>query len=86
MRQPEVTPLGRDVLPPDVIAGRALFFTASSPEMNDPALGCASCHPDARDDGQVWNTSEGPRDTPSLAGRLLARTAPFLHDGVSSSR
>ncbi|MCA2978662.1 MAG: hypothetical protein INH37_10285 [Myxococcaceae bacterium] len=83
VRQREVTPLGRDVLPPDVVAGRALFFSASSPEMNDPALGlsCASCHPDARDDGHVWNTSEGPRDTPSLAGRLLARTAPFHWNG-----
>ncbi len=37
---------------------------------------CASCHTDGRDDGFVWNTPEGKRQTPMLAGRLTD-TAPY---------
>lgn len=44
-------------------------------------LACASCHPEGRDDGHVWNFAGlGPRRTQSLAG-TLAGTAPFHWNG-----
>ncbi|MCU0698335.1 MAG: c-type cytochrome [Myxococcaceae bacterium] len=83
VRQREVKRLAEDVLPADVVAGRKLFFSAVSPDMNDPNLGisCATCHVEAREDGHVWNTTEGPRNTPALTGKLLAKTAPFHWNG-----
>ena len=40
-------------------------------------LACASCHPEARDDGLVWQfDNEGPRRTQMVAGHILAR-APY---------
>lgn len=43
-------------------------------------LACASCHPEGRDDGHVWNFSGlGPRRSQSSRG--LAGTAPFHWDG-----
>jgi YVTN family beta-propeller protein len=73
-----------DALPPDVVAGRKLFFGATDARMNDPLLGisCGSCHLEGREDGHVWNFPDGPRQTPSLAGRQLARTAPYHWDGA----
>jgi mono/diheme cytochrome c family protein len=45
------------------------------------SLACASCHPEGRDDGQVWNFfPTGPRRTPNIGGGLLS-TAPFHWDG-----
>ena len=50
-------------------SGRALFHTQTG-----IGLACASCHPEARDDGQVWQfDSEGSRRTQSVAGRILDR-------------
>ena len=44
-------------------------------------IACASCHPEARDDGHVWNFDEvGPRRTQELRGGLLG-TEPFHWDG-----
>jgi YVTN family beta-propeller protein len=83
VRQREVRTLGQDVLPADVVAGRRLFFSATNPDMNDPKLGisCATCHVEAREDGHVWNTTEGPRNTPALTGKKLAETGPFHWNG-----
>jgi len=36
---------------------------------------CAGCHPEGRDDGVVWHLGAGPRQTPTLVGRLEA--GPF---------
>jgi hypothetical protein len=37
-------------------------------------IACASCHPEARDDGAVWTFDElGPRRTQNLAGSILSR-------------
>ncbi|MEO7330447.1 MAG: c-type cytochrome [Minicystis sp.] len=33
-------------------------------------LACAGCHPEGRDDGVVWKLGAGPRQTPTLLGRL----------------
>ncbi len=77
------TQLGEDVLPTEVVVGRKLFFSATDARMNNPATGiaCASCHLEGREDGHVWNTVEGPRQTPSLAGRMTEKTAPFHWNG-----
>lgn len=83
VRQTKVQPLGADVLPAEVVAGRKLFFSATDTRMNNPQLGisCSTCHVEAREDGHIWNTTEGPRNTPSLIGKKLDRTAPFHWNG-----
>lgn len=44
-------------------------------------ISCASCHPEGRDDGHVWQFSDiGARRTQSLEGNVL-ETAPFHWDG-----
>lgn len=77
------TRLADDVLPADVVAGRKLFFSAVDVRMNNPGTGisCATCHLEGREDGHVWNFSDGPRQTPALAGRALLKTAPFHWSG-----
>ena len=68
-----------------VLAGKGLdaalehgrrLFTATDGRMAADGRACASCHTDGRDDGLVWQTPEGKRQTPMLAGRL-ADTAPY---------
>jgi cytochrome c peroxidase len=62
-------------LPAAVARGRRLFNAVDGRVAHD-GRACASCHTDGRDDGLVWNTPEGNRQTPMLAGRL-ADTAPY---------
>ncbi len=53
-------------------AGRSMFH-----QQTQSGLACASCHPEARDDGQVWQfENEGARRTQNLAGRIMDR-APY---------
>ena len=68
-----------DTLPANLVSGRKLFFSADNPTMTNlaSAVACASCHPAGREDGRVWAFPEGPRQTPSLAGRDIAKTAPY---------
>jgi hypothetical protein len=70
-------------LDPDWAAGRLLFH---APIAFD-GRGCASCHPDARNDGITWSTPSGPLQTPMLAGRV-AGTAPYgwLGDGATLAK
>ncbi|HEX5064367.1 MAG TPA: hypothetical protein VFV99_33560 [Kofleriaceae bacterium] len=57
-------------------AGRALFHTQTA-----ASIACASCHPEARDDGQVWDFDQlGTRRTQSLAGGILTR-GPYHWSG-----
>lgn len=56
-------------------AGRALFHRETA-----SGMACASCHPEGREDGQVWEFGFGARRTQSLAGGVLAR-APFHWNG-----
>ncbi|RKG73737.1 c-type cytochrome [Corallococcus terminator] len=78
--------LAGDVLSPLAAAGRRLFFTAADPKMTSPmvAVSCASCHLEGREDGHVWGFPDGPRQTPSLAGRMTTSTAPFHWSGEFS--
>ncbi|MBL8953127.1 MAG: c-type cytochrome [Myxococcaceae bacterium] len=72
-----------DTLAPAAVAGRKLFFSAADSRMSASTTGisCASCHLEGREDSHVWNFSDGPRQTPSLAGRMLSKTAPFHWNG-----
>jgi len=56
--------------------GRKLFHSGGDPRIAADGRACASCHPDGRDDGLVWSTPNGPRQTIQLAGRVN-RPAPF---------
>lgn len=60
--------------------GRTLFHKTGDTRISLDGRACASCHPEGRDDGLVWATPDGPRQTPSLAGRL-AGTAPYGWNG-----
>lgn len=57
-------------------AGRNMFHRETQ-----AGIACASCHPEGRDDGLVWDFQElGPRRTQVLAGDLLKR-APYHWTG-----
>ncbi|AKF79983.1 hypothetical protein MFUL124B02_07550 [Myxococcus fulvus 124B02] len=75
--------VGEDVLTAQEAAGRKLFYSALDSRMTSAgvAASCASCHLDGRDDGHVWGFPDGPRQTPSLAGRKVTQTGPFHWSG-----
>jgi DNA-binding beta-propeller fold protein YncE len=63
-------PVASDPLPAELAAGRRLFHTERDRRISRDARACASCHPDGRDDGLTWKLDAGPRQTPTLVGRL----------------
>lgn len=63
----------------NLLRGRYLFHTSQDTRLAR-GRACASCHPDGRDDGLVWLSPDGRRQTPMLAGRL-AGTAPYGWSG-----
>jgi cytochrome c peroxidase len=67
-----------------VARGRALFHATDDLRISADGRACASCHPDGRDDGLTWSTPDGPRQTPSLAGRVSG-TAPYGWFGSSGT-
>jgi YVTN family beta-propeller protein len=72
-----------DVLPEDQVLGRKLFHDANDRRISAIAasVACSSCHLEGRDDGHVWQFPDGPRQTPTLAGRGVAQTAPYHWSG-----
>lgn len=72
-------PLARTIALPGGIgydAGRAVFHRQTS-----IGIACASCHPEGREDGLVWDFATlGLRRTQSLAGGILSR-APYHWTG-----
>ncbi len=62
-------------------AGRRIFHAAGDHRISRDGRACASCHPDGRDDGLVWSTPRGLRQTPMLAGRAFD-TAPYGWEGA----
>lgn len=60
--------------------GRQLFHAVGDRRISADGRVCASCHPDGRDDGLVWSSPNGQRQTPMLAGRLEA-SGPFGWEG-----
>jgi cytochrome c peroxidase len=67
---------GKTALTEQQLLGRKLFHTAGDPRIAVDGRSCSSCHMEGREDGLVWSTPSGPRQTIQLAGRL-ARPAPF---------
>lgn len=63
------------VLSDQVELGRRLFFSTKNPSMGAGGVSCSTCHVDGRTDGFTWTFEDGPRQTPSLAGRV-SDTAP----------
>jgi sugar lactone lactonase YvrE len=57
----------------EVLRGKQLFYDSLDTRLaKDGYLACVNCHPDGRDDGQVWDFTgrgEGLRNTISLEGR-----------------
>ena len=51
--------------------GHAIFHANSG-----AGLACASCHPEGREDGQIWSQPTGQHRTPSLLGTVKG-TAPY---------
>ncbi|HSO37503.1 MAG TPA: di-heme oxidoredictase family protein [Labilithrix sp.] len=70
--------------PPLVALGRALFHRSADPRVARNGRTCASCHVEGRDDGLVWPTPSGKRQTPMLAGRIDG-TAPYGWNGEHAS-
>lgn len=70
-----------DALDPLVSRGRKLFHDALDTRISQShSVSCATCHPDGRNDGQTWQFTFGPRNTPQLGGGILD-TAPFHWPG-----
>jgi YVTN family beta-propeller protein len=69
----EVGTVAHEALPPEVLAGKRLFYDASDRRISrDGYLSCAACHLDGGHDGRVWDFTdrgEGLRNTISLQGR-----------------
>ncbi len=72
-RLAEIGTVANDQMPPQILAGKQIFYNAADPRMSrDSYLACSSCHFDSRDDGQVWDRTaegEGLRNTISLLGK-----------------
>jgi mono/diheme cytochrome c family protein len=79
--------LASGLLPADLAHGRRLFFDAVDTKMSaiNTRVACATCHLEGRDDGHTWSFPDGPRQTPTLAGRFLLETAPFHWNGEFST-
>ncbi len=78
-----VATVGGEVLSPADAQGRRLFYDANDRRVSGltASVACSSCHLEGRDDGHVWSFPDGPRQTPTLAGRGMADTAPFHWSG-----
>jgi YVTN family beta-propeller protein len=61
-------------LPPNILLGKQLFYSALQPMVGRRWISCSSCHPDGDPDGRTWHNPEGLRNTQSLAG--MAWTHP----------
>jgi hypothetical protein len=64
------------VLTPDD-QGFQMFHREAAPG----SVACASCHPEATEDGRVWNLPEGVRRTQSLSNADV-KVAPYHWDGA----
>jgi mono/diheme cytochrome c family protein len=78
--------LGGDRRDTDVVVGEQLFYAADDSRMSQPGVGlsCATCHFDGRNDGLTWTFTRGPRQTPSLAGKVSLQE-PVRWDGARAT-
>ncbi len=75
--------LAPEVLSEGEAIGRKAFFDANDREISGltASVACSSCHLEGRDDGHTWQFPDGPRSTPTLAGRGMRDTAPYHWSG-----
>ncbi|MBX3191996.1 MAG: c-type cytochrome [Labilithrix sp.] len=66
------------------LAGREIFHRTGDRNISRTGVACASCHPDGRDDGLVWNGPLGARHSLTLAGNV-ARKGPIGWGGEHDS-
>ena len=78
----EAVAVSDDTLPHELALGRQLFYSAGNPRISRGGLSCGGCHPDGRDDGLTWFVQSGPRQTPTLSGRL---EFPFNWNGSNDT-
>jgi DNA-binding beta-propeller fold protein YncE/mono/diheme cytochrome c family protein len=71
---------GKESVSEVVAEGRRLFHRSADARISENGRACASCHVDGREDGLVWPTPTGKRQTPMLAGRVDG-TAPYGWNG-----
>jgi hypothetical protein len=79
-RDPAALQVGNDTI---LLPGTSMSSAGISAFYRDTTSGltCASCHPEAGDDGHVWTFSDqGPRRTQNLRGGVTSR-APFHWSG-----
>lgn len=65
-----------------LLLGRQLFYATGDARISMSGVGCASCHPDGREDGLTWATPDGPRRTRPIVGRG-GDAGPFGWNGES---
>ncbi|HET7844989.1 MAG TPA: PKD domain-containing protein, partial [Xanthomonadales bacterium] len=69
----EIDTVATEPLPPNVLAGKRIFYRSSDPRMSPEGyLSCATCHLDGSHDGRTWDFTgrgEGLRNTVTLVGR-----------------
>lgn len=76
---------GVDPLPASVRRGARAFTFARNENMSHAGeFACGTCHFEGGEDKLVWFITDGPRQTPALAGRLLG-TAPFNWGGTKDA-
>ncbi|MFT7621647.1 MAG: DNA-binding beta-propeller fold protein YncE [Myxococcota bacterium] len=74
-----------DKLVVEAHTGRRAFFFSRFPGLSaNGFFACSTCHFEGTDDGLVWFVSDGPRQTPFLAGKLKG-TAPFNWIGTAGT-
>lgn len=81
--RPTIPNIAQEVLSPDLVEGRKLFFDAKDIRVSSAqtVVACSTCHLEGREDGHVWQFPDGARQTPALAGRKLLSTAPYHWSG-----
>lgn len=82
----EHTELAAPALEPVIELGRRLFYASNDGYMQGGGarVSCSTCHFDGREDGITWQTDQGARQTPSLAGPV-SMTAPVRWEGDRAS-
>jgi YVTN family beta-propeller protein len=78
-----VAVVAQDTLDAVTAEGRRMFYDATDRRLSSlgASVACSSCHLEGRDDSHVWNFPDGPRQTPTLAGRGVPDTAPYHWSG-----
>jgi len=81
LKSRETVSFGTDPLPAAVRRGARVFSFSRNDRMSHAGqFACASCHFEGTEDKLTWFITNGPRQTPSLAGRLID-TAPYNWNG-----